>query len=71
MNSLFNNCFDEKLCHRVADLNMGALFNARERTASEWEALLNEASPRFILRGVVVPKGSDLAIIDVCWGRNN
>ncbi|KAF4449245.1 S-adenosyl-L-methionine-dependent methyltransferase [Fusarium albosuccineum] len=52
---------------RVADLNMGALFNARERSAKEWETLLKEASPKFVLGDIIFPKGSALAIFDVWW----
>ncbi|KAL7755528.1 hypothetical protein ACKLNR_014626 [Fusarium oxysporum f. sp. zingiberi] len=58
---------DKGLYRRVADLNMAALFNARERTTKEWEALLKEASPRFVLKEVIIPKGSTLAIIEAYW----
>lgn len=46
---------------------MGAVFNSRERTVSEWKSLLAQADPRFVLRGVTEPRGSELALIDVRW----
>ncbi|KAI1089145.1 sterigmatocystin 8-O-methyltransferase [Rostrohypoxylon terebratum] len=52
---------------RSEDLNMGAVFNARERTLSEWKALFTEADARFILKSVNRPKGSTLSIIEVEW----
>lgn len=52
---------------RAEDLNMGAVFNSRERTVSEWATLLTDADPRFLLKGVTQPKGSALGIIEVIW----
>lgn len=52
---------------RSADLNMAAIFNARERSMAEWRSLLREADDRFELRDVVLPPGSALANIDVRW----
>ncbi|KAI1078170.1 sterigmatocystin 8-O-methyltransferase [Whalleya microplaca] len=52
---------------RSEDLNMGAVFNARERTFSEWKALFIEADARFILKSVNRPKGSTLSLIEVEW----
>jgi hypothetical protein len=55
----------------MEDLNMGAAFNARERTVSEWKILLREADPRFLLKSVVEPPGSALGIIEVVWNDPN
>ncbi|KAI0888674.1 S-adenosyl-L-methionine-dependent methyltransferase [Annulohypoxylon maeteangense] len=55
---------------RSADLNMGAIFNARERTVTEWKALITEADTRFLLKQVIQPKGSALAIMEVLWDGN-
>ncbi|RYO75687.1 hypothetical protein DL766_007065 [Monosporascus sp. MC13-8B] len=52
---------------RAADLNMLALFNARERSAREWGALLARADAKFVLKGVIEPPGSSLALIDIRW----
>ncbi|KAI0192154.1 O-methyltransferase-domain-containing protein [Astrocystis sublimbata] len=52
---------------RAADLSMTALFNARDRTASDWRALFSEADRRFILESVIQPTGSALAMMDLRW----
>ncbi|KAK3360902.1 S-adenosyl-L-methionine-dependent methyltransferase [Lasiosphaeria ovina] len=52
---------------RMNDINMGAVFNARERTVGEWRDLLAEADPRFVLKAVTEPKGSALGILEVVW----
>ncbi|KAI0148064.1 sterigmatocystin 8-O-methyltransferase [Hypoxylon sp. NC0597] len=52
---------------RSEDLNMGAIFNARERTFSEWKALFTEADARFILKTVNRPKGSTLSLMEIEW----
>lgn len=46
---------------------MGAYFNAQERDIHEWTALLAEADPRFDVKGVILPSGSALSIIEVVW----
>lgn len=46
---------------------MGAVFNSLERTVSEWRDLLKIADPRFMLKGVIEPKGSAFGIIEVVW----
>lgn len=52
---------------RSEDLNMGAIFNSRERTLSDWNKLLVEADARFVLKGVTRPKGSALSLMEVVW----
>ncbi|KAJ2999003.1 hypothetical protein NUW58_g143 [Xylaria curta] len=52
---------------RAADLSMTALFNARDRTANDWKALFTEADRRFVLKSVIQPTGSALAILDLRW----
>ncbi|KAI2468973.1 S-adenosyl-L-methionine-dependent methyltransferase [Annulohypoxylon bovei var. microspora] len=52
---------------RMMDLNMGAAFNAQERTVSDWKGILQNADARFVLKDVIQPKGSALALIDVRW----
>ncbi len=46
---------------------MLSIFNARERDADEWRALIAEADPRFEFQGVKLPHGSNLAIIEAIW----
>jgi hypothetical protein len=46
---------------------MGAVFNSRERTVSEWATLLTDADPRFVLKNIIEPRGSALGIIEVIW----
>lgn len=53
--------------HRSEDLNMGAVFNARERTLSEWKALFIKADARFVLTSVNRPKGSTLSLMAIEW----
>jgi hypothetical protein len=53
------------------DLSMGALFNAKERDLPDWEALLAEADSGFVLRQVIQPARSALAIIEVMWMVND
>ncbi|KAK4642918.1 hypothetical protein QC761_401620 [Podospora bellae-mahoneyi] len=52
---------------RASDVHMANLFNGKERTAEEWEALVVDADPRFVVSRVVEPKGSALGIIEVAW----
>ncbi len=46
---------------------MGAAFNSRERTASEWKILIEDADPRYVVRRVIEPKGSALGILEAVW----
>jgi len=52
---------------RLADLSMALIFNAKERTAAEWRSLLAETDARFVLKEIVEPKGSALAILEIVW----
>ncbi|KAI0533798.1 sterigmatocystin 8-O-methyltransferase [Xylaria digitata] len=56
----------EKIVRRT-DMMMGVFLNARERTYGEWKALLSDADPRFMLKEVIQPQESGLALIDVRW----
>lgn len=49
------------------DLSMGSVFNGKERDAAEWKGLLARADSRFVLRKIVQPSGSSLAMIEVDW----
>ncbi|KAK8048183.1 sterigmatocystin 8-O-methyltransferase [Apiospora phragmitis] len=55
---------------RAIDINMAATFNAIERTADGWRALLKEADPRFVLHEITSPRGSALSMIDIRWRAN-
>ncbi len=57
--------------YRMEDLNMGAAFNARERTVSEWKLLIAEADSRFSVKSIIEPPGSALGIIEVVWDDTN
>lgn len=48
-------------------MTMASAFNAKERTKKEWETLITEADPRFLMEGIAEPKESALAIIKVVW----
>ena len=58
------------LYYRSEDLNMGAIFNSRERTLREWMALFVEADSGFVLTSVRKPEGSALAVMEVVWTPN-
>ncbi|KAK8071291.1 S-adenosyl-L-methionine-dependent methyltransferase [Apiospora hydei] len=55
---------------REMDLNMAAKFNAIERTADDWKALLQAADPRFVLDDITQPKGSALSLIEALLTSN-
>lgn len=46
---------------------MKELQNAKERDAGEWARLFETADPRFVMREIREPAGSDLAIIVAEW----
>lgn len=49
--------------HRTSDLAMKEVQNAEERDADDWAGLFVTADRRFVLRDIIEPEGSDLAII--------
>ncbi|KAF2757494.1 S-adenosyl-L-methionine-dependent methyltransferase [Pseudovirgaria hyperparasitica] len=56
---------------RSLDLEMASTFNARERTLSDWKALFALADPGFVLRSVVEPEGSAMAVLEFFWERSS
>ncbi|KAH8897336.1 S-adenosyl-L-methionine-dependent methyltransferase, partial [Thozetella sp. PMI_491] len=52
---------------RADDLTMAAAFNSRERTPSQWKALIEGADPRFVVTKTIAPEGSALGILEVIW----
>ncbi|KAI1360612.1 O-methyltransferase-domain-containing protein [Xylaria arbuscula] len=56
---------------RADDLSMAAIFNSRERTVDEWRKLLSVADSRFMMKRVIHPKGSMLAILEIIWDPSN
>lgn len=56
---------DRKL--RIMDISMKAFNNARERDAETWAALFKEADVRFHFKGIVLPEGARMAIIEAEW----
>ena len=46
---------------------MATFFNAQERTAREFECLLNTADEGYVLDAVRRPKGSTMSIVEVGW----
>ncbi|KAJ3578752.1 hypothetical protein NPX13_g1815 [Xylaria arbuscula] len=59
------NLVDRKL--RAMDVTMLEIGNAKERSMDEWKDLVGQADARFILKGVVQPPRSNLAILEVEW----
>ena len=49
------------------DMIMLACYNARERTAAQFQKFLTAADPRFVLTGVHRPAGSTMSLIEVTW----
>jgi hypothetical protein len=49
------------------DLTMMEIGNAKERDLEEWQQLLKQADMRFIFKGVKMPPGSNLAVIEARW----
>ncbi|KAK8024993.1 S-adenosyl-L-methionine-dependent methyltransferase [Apiospora arundinis] len=56
---------------RAMDMNMGSTFNARERELDEWKALFAAADERFVLRRVIEPERSMVAILEIVWDPSN
>ena len=46
---------------------MLALLNAQERSAEEWESLLQKADSRFKLSRIIQPLLANQGIIEVVW----
>jgi hypothetical protein len=46
---------------------MKTFTNAKERSAKEWAALFAKADPGFKFRGVHLPAGAKIAIIEAKW----
>lgn len=44
-----------------------SMSNSHERELSDWKALFASADKRFRWEGLVEPKGSNLALIEVAW----
>jgi hypothetical protein len=51
----------------MADITMGALMNARERTYDEWKLLVQNADPRFKFEQFIDPEGSAMSLMDIRW----
>lgn len=49
------------------DLSMLTYFGSRERTFEDWQALLRDADPRFVLRTTTKPGDPPPNILDVLW----
>lgn len=45
----------------------GDAFNAQERTARDFERMLNAADERFVVEGVHRPEGSTMSVVEVEW----
>ncbi|GKT85912.1 sterigmatocystin 8-O-methyltransferase [Colletotrichum tofieldiae] len=52
---------------RTMDIGLLATMNGRERTLDEWKAMISQADPRFVVKDVVQPKGSMLAMMEIVW----
>ena len=52
---------------RAMDMIMFALFNSRERAKRDWEAIFQQADPRFKDTRDLTPDGSALCIIECEW----
>jgi len=52
---------------RANDLSLAASFNSRDRTVADWKALLHEADPAFVFKGVTEPKGAALGILEFVY----
>lgn len=49
------------------DAIMATIFNAQERTAAEYERILKEADPRYVVEVVCRPEGSTMSIVQIGW----
>lgn len=46
---------------------MLSLLNARERDGDDWADFFNHAHPKFQLKSITTPRGSNLSVIEVVW----
>ncbi|XXH01794.1 General amino acid permease [Hypoxylon texense] len=49
------------------DAIMATIFNAQERTATEYGRILKAADPRYVVEAVCRPEGSTMSIVEVGW----
>jgi ubiquinone/menaquinone biosynthesis C-methylase UbiE len=49
------------------DAVMATFFNAQERTAAEYERILQATDPRYVVESVCRPQGSTMSIVEVGW----
>lgn len=49
------------------DMLMLSMCNSRERDASDWREVFQDADPRFKVQTMFIPKGSVLGIVEVLW----
>ncbi|KAH8683687.1 O-methyltransferase-domain-containing protein [Ilyonectria robusta] len=56
---------------RQRDLTMIQAFNAKEREADEWSALLTQVESRLIIHAIERPEGSELSVIEARLGSSN
>lgn len=47
------------------NLQMMALFNAKERTLADWKVLFAAADSRLVLKSVHTPNGSEMSIMEL------
>ncbi|KAI0478524.1 putative O-methyltransferase [Xylariaceae sp. FL0804] len=52
---------------RAMDVTMLEIANANERSLDKWKDLFTQADPRFVVKGVREPQGSNLAIFEIMW----
>ncbi|KAI1178436.1 O-methyltransferase-domain-containing protein [Nemania sp. FL0916] len=49
------------------DAIMSTIFNAQERTAAEYQRILNAADPRYVIEAVRRPQGSTMSMVEIGW----
>lgn len=52
---------------RTGDLVMKIMYNAKERSRDDWEALFSAVDKRFKLVSIRIPPGAGISIIEVAW----
>lgn len=53
--------------YRYCDLTMLAVLNSRERSAEEWNDLIQSADTRFKLAKIIQPPWANQGILAVVW----